>query len=203
MYGGANARPITTFHNTLDEKLYLRISLELYLKKLIIGGINKVFELAKNFRNEGMDKDHNPEFTMLEFYCAYADVYDMLAFTESMVKKVFKNVNNSRDVNFGKHNISLKNKFDLDIGYEKANSEVLELSGQYRFDYIKQDNFHSFMIIITALSMPFMKRSPIDLPPILSVDLIQITDTTSIPFAAKAAKTLEEIKKKEEERIVS
>ena len=113
MYGGANARPFTTFHNTLDEKLYLRISLELYLKKLIIGGINKVFELSKNFRNEGMDKDHNPEFTMLEFYCAYADVYDMLAFTESMVKKVFKNVNNSMDVNFGKHNISLKNKFEV------------------------------------------------------------------------------------------
>ena len=63
--------------------------------------------------------------------------------------------------------------------------------------------FHSFMIIITALSMPFMKRSPIDLPPILSVDLIQITDKTSIPYAAKASKTLEEIKKKEEERLVS
>jgi len=113
MYGGANARPFTTFHNTLDEKLYLRISLELYLKKLIIGGINKVFEISKNFRNEGMDKDHNPEFTMLEYYCAYSDVYDMLKFTESMVKTVFKNINKSTNISFGKHNVNFENKFQI------------------------------------------------------------------------------------------
>ena len=113
MYGGANARPFTTFHNTLDEKLYLRISLELYLKKLIIGGINKVFEISKNFRNEGMDRNHNPEFTMLEFYSAYSDVYDMLTFTESMIRTVFKNVNKSTDISFGKHKVCLKNKFQI------------------------------------------------------------------------------------------
>ena len=113
IYGGANAMPFTTFHNTLDEKLYLRISLELYLKKLIIGGINKVFELSKNFRNEGMDKNHNPEFTMLEYYCAYADVYDMLSFTELMVKTIFKNIKKSPIINFGKNKISFKNKFQV------------------------------------------------------------------------------------------
>ena len=77
------------FHNTLDEKLYLRMSLELYLKKLIIGGINKVYRDIKKLLNEGMDKNHNPEFTMLEFYCAYADVSGMLTLTEEMVKEVF------------------------------------------------------------------------------------------------------------------
>ena len=117
VYGGANARPFTTYHNTLDEKLYLRISLELYLKKLIIGGINKVFELSKNFRNEGMDKNHNPEFTMLEFYSAYSDVYKMLQCTEAMVKTVVKKISNSTtnkiEINFNKNKISLKNKFKV------------------------------------------------------------------------------------------
>ncbi len=144
MYGGANARPFTTFHNTLDEKLYLRISLELYLKKLIIGGINKVFELSKNFRNEGMDKDHNPEFTMLEFYCAYSDVYDMLAFTESMVKKVFKNVNNSMDVNFGKHNISLKNKFEVLDFFESiktfSKTDVSNMDSKDLYKFLEDSN---------------------------------------------------------------
>jgi len=113
LYGGANARPFTTFHNTLDEKLYLRISLELYLKKIIIGGINKVFELSKNFRNEGMDKDHNPEFTMLEFYCAYSDVYDMLDFTEKMIKTVFLKVKKDKSILFNENEINFKDKFEI------------------------------------------------------------------------------------------
>ena len=72
IYGGANAKPFTTHHNALDQKFYLRIADELYLKRLIIGGIDRVYEIAKDFRNEGMDRNHNPEFTMLEFYWAYA-----------------------------------------------------------------------------------------------------------------------------------
>ena len=88
LYGGASARPFTTFHNTLDQLLYLRIADELYLKRLIIGGFEKVYELAKNFRNEGMDKNHNPEFTSLEYYQAYADIYDMMDFTENLLKYV-------------------------------------------------------------------------------------------------------------------
>ncbi len=144
MYGGANARPFTTFHNTLDEKLYLRISLELYLKKLIIGGINKVFELSKNFRNEGMDKDHNPEFTMLEFYCAYADVYDMLAFTESMVKTVFKNINNSTEVEFGDYKISFKNKFEVLDFFESiktfSKTDVSNMDSKDLHKFLKDSN---------------------------------------------------------------
>ena len=78
VYGGASARPFTTFHNTLEQSLYLRIADELYLKRLIVGGFEKVYELAKNFRNEGMDRNHNPEYTSLEFYQAYSDIYEMM-----------------------------------------------------------------------------------------------------------------------------
>ncbi len=79
---GANAKPFITYHNYLEQNLYLRIAPELYLKRLIVGGINRVYELGKNFRNEGVDTTHNPEFTMLEFYCAYWDYKDLMVFTE-------------------------------------------------------------------------------------------------------------------------
>jgi lysyl-tRNA synthetase class 2 len=85
IYGGANARPFTTHHNALDMNLYLRIAPELYLKRLLVGGIERVFELARVFRNEGLSNRHNPEFTMLEFYQAYSDYHGMLALTEEIV----------------------------------------------------------------------------------------------------------------------
>ena len=111
IYGGANARPFTTHHHTLDEKLYLRIAVELYLKRLIIGGFDKVYELSKNFRNEGMDRNHNPEFTMLEFYQAYSDVYDIMDLTESMIKEV-ANTMSATKVDFDGHAIDFKAKFN-------------------------------------------------------------------------------------------
>ena len=92
IYGGANARPFTTHHNALDQKLYLRIADELYLKRLIIGGIDRVYEIAKDFRNEGMDRNHNPEFTMLEFYWAYADYEDNMKLVEDMIRKVAESI---------------------------------------------------------------------------------------------------------------
>jgi lysyl-tRNA synthetase class 2 len=85
LYGGAAARPFTTHHNALDRTLYLRIATELYLKRLIVGGLERVYELGKDFRNEGLDRAHNPEFTMLEFYEAYADYHDMAARCEQLV----------------------------------------------------------------------------------------------------------------------
>ena len=83
--GGAIARPFSTHHNALDFDMYLRIAPELYLKRLIVGGFEKVYEIAKNFRNEGMDRNHNPEYTSLEFYEAYVDVYSMMNFTEKLL----------------------------------------------------------------------------------------------------------------------
>ena len=88
IYGGASARPFTTHHNTLDQSFYLRIADELYLKRLIIGGFDKVYELAKNFRNEGMDSNHNPEYTSLEYYQAYSDMFDMMDLTENLIQYV-------------------------------------------------------------------------------------------------------------------
>ena len=85
LYGGAFARPFVTHHNALDMDLYLRISNELYLKRLIVGGLERVYEFSRDFRNEGMDRSHNPEFTMLEFYQAFADVHDVMAVTEALV----------------------------------------------------------------------------------------------------------------------
>ncbi|MFN0150740.1 MAG: lysine--tRNA ligase [bacterium] len=86
LYGGASARPFVTHHNALGIPLYLRIANELYLKRLIVGGLDRVYEFAKDFRNEGMDKTHNPEFTMLELYQAYADYHDMMEIFESMLR---------------------------------------------------------------------------------------------------------------------
>ncbi|MEO5510033.1 MAG: amino acid--tRNA ligase-related protein, partial [Longimicrobiales bacterium] len=85
LYGGANARPFTTHHNALDMPLFLRIADELYLKRLIVGGLERVYEISKDFRNEGIDRTHNPEFTMLEFYEAFADYEDMMNMVEAMI----------------------------------------------------------------------------------------------------------------------
>jgi len=86
LYGGASARPFITHHNALDMPLYLRIADELYLKRLIVGGLERVYEIGHDFRNEGIDRTHNPEFTMLEFYQAYADYVEMMGVVESLVR---------------------------------------------------------------------------------------------------------------------
>lgn len=92
IYGGASAKPFTTYHHGLDTNLYLRISDELYLKRLIVGGFDKVYEIGKDFRNEGVDRQHNPEFTMLEFYWAYASYEDLMKFTEELLSSVVKEI---------------------------------------------------------------------------------------------------------------
>ncbi len=92
LYGGATARPFVTHHNALDMKLYLRIANELYLKRLVVGGLEGVYEFAKDFRNEGMDRFHNPEFTQVELYVAYRDYYWMMGFTENMISSVAEKI---------------------------------------------------------------------------------------------------------------
>ena len=107
IYGGAAARPFTTHHNALDIPLYLRIANELYLKRLIVGGFDRVYEFAKDFRNEGMDRFHNPEFTMLELYVAYKDYIWMMDFVEKIFGYVSEKVLGSTKVKFGEHEIDL------------------------------------------------------------------------------------------------
>lgn len=132
VYGGANARPFITHHNALDRDLFLRISLELYLKRLIIGGYEKVFEIGKNFRNEGMDTMHNPEFTMIELYQAYADYNDMMELTETLIKALAKDVIKKDKIMFKGHEIDLTKPFEKLTMYDAikkyANYDVEKMS---------------------------------------------------------------------------
>jgi len=109
--GGALARPFVTHHNALDMKLYLRIAPELYLKRLTVGGVERVFEINRNFRNEGISTQHNPEFTMLEFYWAYVDYQRLMSFTEELLSKVAKQVVGTTQFPFGEHTIDMSAPF--------------------------------------------------------------------------------------------
>ena len=106
--GGAAARPFMTHHNALDMPLYLRIANELYLKRLIVGGFDAVYEFAKDFRNEGMDRTHNPEFTVMELYVAYKDYNWMMSMTEELLEKICLDTNNTSEVMIGNNKVSFK-----------------------------------------------------------------------------------------------
>jgi len=108
IYGGAAARPFKTHHNTLDQTLYLRIANELYLKKLIVGGFDGVYEFAKDFRNEGMSRFHNPEFTQMEIYVAYKDYFWMMDLVEEMVEKIALDLNGTTELQVGENMINFK-----------------------------------------------------------------------------------------------
>ena len=110
--GGAAARPFETHFNALDEDLKLRISLELYLKRLIVGGLEKVYEIGRVFRNEGLDTRHNPEFTLMELYQAYTDYHGMMDLTEAMYRYVAQQVNGSMQVTYGEHVIDFEKPFE-------------------------------------------------------------------------------------------
>jgi lysyl-tRNA synthetase class 2 len=118
IYGGAAARPFKTHHNTLDMPLYLRIANELYLKRLIVGGFDGVYEFAKDFRNEGMDRFHNPEFTQMELYVAYKDYEWMMNLVEEMVEKIALDVTGSTEVQVGQHLINFKRPWKRYTMYE-------------------------------------------------------------------------------------
>ena len=107
IYGGATARPFTTHHNALDMPLYLRIANELYLKRLIVGGFDRVYEFSKDFRNEGIDHDHSPEFTMIELYQAYADYEDMMCLTENLLAHTAQTVLGTTQITYKGDSISL------------------------------------------------------------------------------------------------
>src|SRR5688500_10216689 len=109
--GGATARPFITHHNALDMDLYLRIAPELYLKRLVVGGFEKVFEINRNFRNEGISTRHNPEFTMVEFYAAYTDYRYLMAFIEQLLAEVAQEAMGTKTVTYQGQEIDLSNPF--------------------------------------------------------------------------------------------
>ncbi len=108
LYGGAAARPFVTHHNELEQDMYLRISFELYLKRLLVGNLEKIYEIGRDFRNEGVSFKHNPEFTQLEFYWAYADYLQVMELTEQMVSSVVEKVNGAMKVRYGAHDLDFK-----------------------------------------------------------------------------------------------
>jgi len=140
--GGAAARPFVTHHNALNIPLYLRIANELYLKRLIVGGYDGVFEFAKDFRNEGMDRTHNPEFTNLEFYVAYKDYNWMMKTTENLLEKVALDVNGKSEINFGVHIINFKGPYKkisiLDSIKENTGYELKNMSESETFNIAKK-----------------------------------------------------------------
>ena len=185
LYGGAAARPFETYHNTLDMKLYLRIADELYLKRLIVGGFKGVYEISKDFRNEGMDKTHNPEFTMMEMYIAYKDYIWMMEFFENMIafitKEVFgstKFVIEGNEIDFSKKwdRISmvdeLKNETGLDVltatndelknAIKKYNVSVEGLDGKGKLI----DELFSAAVEPKLLSPTFVMDYPLELSPL-------------------------------------
>ena len=139
LYGGANARPFITHHNTLDTSFYLRIATELYLKRLIVSGIEKVYEMGKDFRNEGMDRTHNPEFTMMELYQAYADYFDMMDLTEELICEVSKKISGSEKIIYKEQEISFKKPWKrasmIDLILEETGFDASD------FDYEKIKKF--------------------------------------------------------------
>ncbi len=142
LYGGATARPFVTHHNALDIELYLRIADELYLKRLIVGGFDGVYEISKDFRNEGMDKTHNPEFTMLELYVAYKDYFWMMEFVENMIAKLAQNV-------FGKTEFEIEgNRINFNPPWKRI-SMVDELKEKVGVDVLASSNEELIKILKT------------------------------------------------------
>ncbi len=137
-YGGANARPFITKINAWDMDMYLSISPELYLKRLLVGGYEKVFTICKNFRNEGVDRSHNPEFTMLEFYEAYKDYNDMMVFTEKMVEYVVKKIHGTTKIHYQGQAIDFKTPWQrltmIDALKQLAGIDVTKLTDDELFD---------------------------------------------------------------------
>lgn len=137
LYGGANAKPFKTHHNALDADFYLRIADELYLKRLIVGGFEKVYEICKDFRNEGIDQTHSPEFTMIEYYEAYADYHRVMDVTEGLFKHLAKSIYGKMEMKVGNKDIDISKEWpriemtkaivdELDLDTEKMSKEELE-----------------------------------------------------------------------------
>lgn len=179
LYGGATARPFVTHHNALDIDLYLRIADELYLKRLIVGGFDGVYEISKDFRNEGMDKTHNPEFTMLELYVAYKDYFWMMDFFENMVANLCKNV-------FGKTEFEIEGtKINFNPPWKRI-SMVDELKNIVGIDVLAASNQELIKILKTKnveMEGGESKGKLIDLLFEVTVqgDLIQPTFVTDYP----------------------
>ncbi len=143
IYGGANAKPFITHHNALDIDLYLRISNELYLKRLIVGGFNRVYEFVRDFRNEGIDRTHNPEFTQVEWYQAYGDYFDSMNLFEEVVEQACTDIHGTTKVMYGDRELDFKRPWKrirmTDAIKEKTGLDILVIKKQEIIDYMNSN----------------------------------------------------------------
>ena len=135
--GGATARPFITHHNTLDMELYMRIAPELFLKRLIVGGFSKIYEINRNFRNEGVSSKHNPEFTMIEFYQTYSNYIDMMNLTEELLKKTVKEVKNSELIEYQGEELDFSKPFSR----MTLNESILKFSKDIQQDKLSNEKY--------------------------------------------------------------
>ena len=142
LYGGATARPFTTHHNALDARLYLRIADELYLKRLIVGGLERVYEIAKDFRNEGMDRTHNPEFTMLECYAAWWDYHGMMDLTERLLRRLAKRFGADGVLTYGEQELDFNRPFArvrfMDALAERTGADLMAMDDRQVADLARR-----------------------------------------------------------------
>ena len=184
--GGAEATPFKTWHNALSMELYLRIAPELYLKRLVVGGFEKVFEINRNFRNEGVSTKHNPEFTMVEFYQAYADYKDLMSFTEKMFSFVAKEVTGSEIIEYQGQSIDFSKKWTrlsmidslikiggIDSETIKDKESLLKFAAKNNIEIKKKENYGKVLtklfdiLVEPALIQPtFITGYPVEVSPL-------------------------------------
>lgn len=184
--GGAAARPFITHHNALDMQLYMRIAIELHLKRLIVGGLEKVYEIGRVYRNEGISTRHNPEFTMIELYEAYADYKDIMALTENMISHIAEEVLGTQVINYQGHEVNLKPEWrrvsmvdavkevtGVDFGVQMSNEEAHRLAAEHKvpvephmtFGHILNAFFEQF-VEETLIQPTFVTGHPVEISPL-------------------------------------
>ncbi|MDM5196863.1 lysine--tRNA ligase [Fictibacillus enclensis] len=184
--GGASARPFITHHNALDMELYMRIAIELHLKRLIVGGLEKVYEIGRVFRNEGVSTRHNPEFTMIELYEAYADYHDIMELTENLIAHIAKDVHGSTTVKYGEHEVNLEPRWKrihmvdavkeatgVDFWPQMSREEALALAKEHKvpvtenmsYGHIVNEFFEHF-VEETLIQPTFVYGHPVEISPL-------------------------------------
>lgn len=184
--GGAAARPFITHHNALDMQLYMRIAIELHLKRLIVGGLEKVYEIGRVYRNEGISTRHNPEFTMIELYEAYADYKDIMALTENLISHIAEEVLGTQVINYQGHEVNLKPQWrrvsmvdavkevtGVDFGVQMTNEEAHRLASEHKvpvephmtFGHILNAFFEQF-VEETLIQPTFVTGHPVEISPL-------------------------------------
>ncbi|UCD18487.1 MAG: lysine--tRNA ligase [Candidatus Zixiibacteriota bacterium] len=204
LYGGAMARPFKTHHNTLDVDLYLRIADELYLKRLIVGGFEKVWEYCKDFRNEGMDRLHNPEFSQVELYWAYADYNDIMVLFQDMLKKAVFDLYGTYKITYGEHEVDFEPEFrrlsmidtvreatgidlmplDFKAAKAKAKEAGLEEDGLINWGKVVEAMFDRF-IEPNLIQPTFIKDYPLEISPLAKIhrDNVRLTERFELYIA--------------------